>query len=86
MMRSSACADSRMVETLRRCVVVEALLLENFDHAEHAVHRRADLVAHGGEEGRLGLVGGLGLGARLLGAVACDLGGFLGRGERPLAP
>ena len=28
------------------------------------------------------MVGGLSLGTRLLGAVACDLGGFLGRGER----
>src|SRR5262247_2180332 len=30
-------------------------------HTEHAVHRRADFVAHGGEELRLGAVGVLGL-------------------------
>ena len=35
----------------------ERRALQHVDHAQHAVHRRADLVAHGGEEGRLGLVG-----------------------------
>ena len=35
-------------------------------HADHAVHRRADLVAHRREEAALGLVGGLGLLARVL--------------------
>ena len=30
-------------------------------HADDAVHRRADLVAHGGQEFRLGMVGGFGL-------------------------
>ena len=39
-------------------------------HAQHAVQRRADLVAHGGQEGALGVVGGLGL--------------FLGLDQRPL--
>ncbi|OEZ48764.1 hypothetical protein DUGA6_63190 [Duganella sp. HH105] len=33
---------------------------QQFGHAEHAVHRRADFVAHGGEEGALRLAGGLG--------------------------
>ena len=33
---------------------------EEVGHAEHAVHRRADLVAHGGQEPRLGEAGGLG--------------------------
>ena len=85
MMRSSACADSRMVATVRRCGAVEALALQHLDHAEHAVHRRADLVAHGGEEGRLRLVGGFRLGAFLLGGVARALGGLLRGGERLLA-
>ena len=52
-----------MVATLWRCALVEALVFEHFHHAEHAVHRRADFVAHGGEEGGLGLVGGFRLGA-----------------------
>ena len=59
-------------------LLVQALVLENLHHAEHAVHRRADLVAHGGEEGRFGLGRGFGLGAR-------GLGGLLGGGERRLA-
>ena len=42
----------------------ERRALEHVDHAQHAVHRRADLVAHGGEEGRLGLVGLLGFALR----------------------
>ena len=50
-------------------------------HAEDAVHRRADLVAHGGEEAALGAIGGLRLITRLgqlrferalLGNVAAD--------------
>ena len=36
-------------------------------HADHGVHRRADLVAHRGEERALGLVGRFGRGAGLLG-------------------
>ena len=35
-------------------------------HADHRVHRRADLVAHRRQEGALGFVGGFGLGAGLL--------------------
>ena len=38
---------------------VERLALEQLGGADDAVHGRADLVADGGEEGRLGLVGGL---------------------------
>ena len=34
---------------------------EQSAHADHRVHRGADLVAHGGQEGALGLVGRLGL-------------------------
>ena len=43
-------------------------------HADDAVHGRADLVAHGGQEGALGLVGGLGLlaGALQLADVVID--------------
>ena len=60
MMRSSACAElahGRDAATLR---VVEPLVLQHLQHAEHAVHRGADLVTHGGKEGGLGLVGRLG--------------------------
>ena len=39
--------------------------LQHVDHAQNAVHRRADLVAHGGQEGRLGLVGAFGLALRV---------------------
>ena len=85
MMRSSDCAESRMVDDGAPLRAVEALALQHVDHAEHAVHRRADLVAHGGEEGRFRLVGGLGLGALLLGGIARAFGGFLGGGERLLA-
>ena len=53
--------------------LAQALGLQHLHHAQHAVHRRPDLVAHRGEEGRLRLVGRLCLGARLL-----------GRGERLL--
>ena len=34
--------------------------VEQFDHADHAVHRRPDLVAHGREESGFGTVGFLG--------------------------
>ena len=57
-------AHRRDGAALRR---IEPLPVEHLHHAEHAVHRRADLVAHGGEEGRLRLVGGLRLGALALG-------------------
>ena len=35
--------------------------LDQLKHAEHRVHRRADLVAHVGQEGALGRTGGVGL-------------------------
>ncbi len=38
-------------------------LMQHVDHADHGVHRRADPVAHGGDESRLGA-------ARFLGAVS----------------
>ncbi len=31
-------------------LALEVALLQHVDHAEHAVHRGANLVAHGGEE------------------------------------
>jgi len=58
---------------LRALVFGQSPLFQDLEHAEHAVHRRADLVAHGGEEGRLGLIGEFGLVAR-----AHRLFGFLG--------
>ena len=64
---------------------VEPLAVEHFHHAEHAVHRRADLVAHGGKEGRLRLVGGFRLGAVALGRRQRHLGGVLRFGLRLLA-
>ena len=45
--------------------VLEVALLEHVDHAHHAVHRRADLVAHRRQKGGLGTVG-------LLGVIACS--------------
>ena len=47
-------------------VGAQARLLQHVEHADHAVHRRADLVAHRGEEARLGLVGLVRLGAGTL--------------------
>jgi hypothetical protein len=41
--------------------LAERRALQHVDHAEHAVHRRADLVADRREEGGFGLVGVLGL-------------------------
>ena len=40
---------------------IQRRLAQQLGHAQHAVHRGADLVAHGGEEFRLGAGGGLGL-------------------------
>jgi len=60
--------------------LVETLPLEHFDHAKHAIHRRADFVAHGGEKCRFCLVSGLSLSTHQFSRVARDLGGLLGRG------
>ena len=49
-----------MTSTSSRCSRVELGLGEQPGQAEHAVHRRADLVAHGGEEAALRPVGRLG--------------------------
>ena len=51
-------------------VGAERRALQHVDHAQHAVHRRADLVAHRGKEGRLGLVGVLRLALGEQGRVA----------------
>ncbi len=48
-------------------------MFEHFQHAEHPVHRRPDLVAHGGEKGGFGPIG-------VIGVLACPLqvgGAFL---------
>ena len=45
---------------------VEFCVEQQSTHADHGVHRRADLVAHGGQERALGLVRRLGGGARFL--------------------
>ncbi len=59
-----------------RLLGVEARAGEEAGHAEHAVERRADLVADGGEEARLRLAGGLGAAAGLgeLGLDAATVG------------
>ena len=50
----------------RAAARVEVGLQRQVRHADDGVHRRADLVAHVGEESALGLVGRLGRGAGLL--------------------
>ena len=47
-------------------LVVERRVEQQTAHADHGVHRRADLVAHRRQERALGLVRGLGGGARFL--------------------
>ncbi|CUJ07769.1 Uncharacterised protein [Achromobacter xylosoxidans] len=42
-------------------LVVQVGQRQHFERAEHAIQERADLVAHGGQEGRFGLVGAVGL-------------------------
>jgi hypothetical protein len=44
----------------RRCCRADGVALEQVGHADDGVHRGADLVAHVGQEGALGLVGRLG--------------------------
>ena len=60
--RVAGLADRRDVVVL---LVVERRVEQEPAHADHRVHRRADLVAHRREERALRLVGGLGLRARL---------------------
>ena len=61
--RVAGFADGRDVVVL---LGVELGVEQQPAHADHRVHRRADLVAHRRQERALGLVGGLGRGARLL--------------------
>ena len=61
MMPSSENADARIVRTASAWSSARALVGQHLDHADDAVHRRADLVAHGRQERRLGAVGGLGV-------------------------
>ena len=50
--------------------IVQRLAFQQLRGSHDAIHRRADLVAHGGQEGRFGIVGGLGLLPRALCRVA----------------
>ena len=56
---------------------------EQFGHAEHAVHRRADLVAHIGQEFGFGAVGGFGLEQRFGGFGEGAADGLFHRPEDP---
>ena len=55
---------------------LKARMRQQLAHAQHAVHRRANLVTHGGQESTLGAVGGLG---RVLGQLQRPRGVFLRR-------
>ena len=61
--RVAGVADGRGEVAL---LVVERRVEQQAAHADHGVHRRADLVAHRRQERALRLVGGLGGGARFL--------------------
>ena len=60
MMVSSASPLLRMVSAKSRCSAFERGVQQQAAHADDGVHRGADLVAHLGQEGALGLGGGLG--------------------------
>ena len=72
---SASSAELETVEAKRRCSSVEVAVEQQLRHADHAVHRRADLVAHVGQELRLRPVRGLGLvaGALEFGLAAFEL-------------
>jgi hypothetical protein len=72
MMVSSASPLSRMVPR-SRAARRERRVQQQAAHADHRVHRRADLVAHGRQEGALGLVGGFLGGEQLPRVVLCTL-------------
>ena len=59
-MVSSASPESRIVGDVVVLLGVERRVEQQPAHADHRVHRRADLVAHRGEERALRLVGGFG--------------------------
>ena len=71
---SSASPEETAVATSELLLVAQRRVLEQLEHADHAVERRADLVAHVGHELRLGLRGGARLGQRpvALGDVGGD--------------
>ena len=58
MMVSSASPLPRMISANSRCSAVERRVQQQTAHADDGVHRRADFVAHRGEEGALGFVRG----------------------------
>jgi hypothetical protein len=66
MIVSSASPLSRIVPAKSRCSSSSGGVEQQPAHADHRVHRRADLVAHRREERALRLVRGLGQGARFL--------------------
>ncbi len=70
MMRSSADADDAHGRDDGALAFADVLMLQDLQHAEHAVHRRADFVAHGGEEGGFRLVCCFGLEPRRFGRIA----------------
>ena len=80
MIVSSASPESRIVVGVVALLGVERRVEQEPAHADHRVHRRADLVAHRREERALGLVGGLGGGARFLGLL--EQAGVLDRDHR----
>ena len=59
-------ADVRMIVAYSRCSASSSRIEQQAAHADDGVHRRADLVAHGGQERALGGVGRVGRVARLL--------------------
>ena len=70
-----------ITSSISRCWSLRSVSASSCGHAQHAVQRRADLVAHGGEEGALGAVGALG---RLL-LLLQGLGQGAGLGEQARA-
>ena len=75
---SRASEEDLMTWAYRVCWALSGGVQEQLDHPDHAVERRADFVAHVGQEIALGVAGGFGGGAGglgfLLGAVLLGLG------------
>ena len=82
---SSDSADDLTISRYSRCSRVEVGVEHQLGHADDAVHGRADLVAHVGQELALGPAGGLRLLARLLQLVGALGDLFLQRlvGRKP---
>ena len=64
MMPSRFLPERCTVSAYLRCVLGQPGFQQQLGHAQHAVHRRADLVAHAGEERALRVVGRFGRFAR----------------------